>query len=317
MSGAAIFVALARFVVWEAAMFAAGIALAWWLGWRDTHHPAEKWLAVLAIEITLEASLAGLFSFLGANSTIAYWIVAAVCLAASAPFLYRRASVLLRSRDREGAFALIAALLAPLFFLSFRPVEEIDSINYLHYLIEWMANRATPYTFATNYVAFWELSFLPAWMVTRVDLFFPLLALKAVVLLALAAWLAGRELGLRRRLLLWTVFGSILLRHFWYDYSGVPTLKNDALHGAGFLLLTLVALRAVRRPLASADLVLLAFGVAFATVKYPGVFLVVPALGAVVFGQRRALRRNPRHAAVVASAISVFVLLTTGHYYLR
>ena len=58
-------------------------------------------------------------------------------------------------------FALLAALAVPLLCLSFHPVEEIDSINYLHYLIEWMGNRATPYTFATNYVAFWELSFPP------------------------------------------------------------------------------------------------------------------------------------------------------------
>ena len=92
-------------------------------------------------------------------------------------------------------YALIAALLVPLVLLAFKPVEEIDSINYLHYLIEWLANRATPYTFATNYVAFWELSFAPVWMVTRVDLFFPLLALKAVVLMVLGLWLVGRQLG--------------------------------------------------------------------------------------------------------------------------
>ena len=198
MSAAAISLALARFVVWEAAMFAASMQIAWLAGWRDSERPVERWLAVLAIEVTLEASLAGLFSFAAANSAIAYWAVAALCLAAAT--LFRR-----RSPGRLPSLphaALIAALLVPLIFLSFKPVEEIDSINYLHYLIDWMANRATPYTFATNYVAFWELSFLPTWMVTRVDQFFPILALKAVVLLGLSLWLAGKELVVDRRLLL-------------------------------------------------------------------------------------------------------------------
>ena len=145
-------------------------------------------------------------------------------------------------------FALLAALAVPLVCLSFHPVEEIDSINYLHYLIDWMGNRATPYIFATNYVAFWELSFLPAWTVTGVDAFFPLLALKSLALLALAAWLVGRELGLRGPLLLWTVATSLTLRHLWFESSGVGTLKNDALHGAGFLLLMLA--RAARGPVA-------------------------------------------------------------------
>ncbi len=190
---------------------------------------------------------------------------------------------------------------------------KIDSINYLHYLIEWMANRATPYTFATNYVAFWELSFLPTWMVTRVDLFFPLLALKAVVLLGLALWLAGRELGLRRGLLLWTVFGAIALRHLWFEFSGVPTLKNDALHGAGFVLLFVVVLRAARRKLTRSDAVLLAFGCAFASVKYTGIFAAALAVIFVLYRHVR-YKHNPWLAAAAAAGLT---LLTSGHYYLH
>src|ERR1043166_4690685 len=137
----------------------------------------------------------------------------------------------------------MAALAAPLILLSFRPVDEIDSVNYLHYLIEWMANRATPYSFATYFVAFWELSFLPAWTITRVDLFFPILALKGVALVALAAWEIGRELDVRPAVLAWTVFGQITIRHYWLEPSGVATLKNDAAHGAGFLILMTVQAR--------------------------------------------------------------------------
>jgi len=289
-------VSVLKFALWEWVMFAAALSVAARLGWR---HGVEKWLAVLAIEITLESSIAAAFSFTRLNTTAGYWIVLILCAFAAPAW-----------RDALGKQRWNWALLfAPLVLLSFRPVEEIDSINYLHYLIEWMANRATPYTFATNYVAFWELSFLPTWIITRMDWFFPLLALKAVVLIALGAWLAGVELGVPTRLLLLTVFGAILMRHYWYAYSGVPTLKNDALHGAGFVLLALVVMRAARAPIQSTDLTLLAFGTAFAAVKYTGIFAAVIAIALIIW------LRRPRGAAL--AAIAAFFTLTSGHYYLN
>jgi hypothetical protein len=135
-----------------------------------------------------------------------------------------------------------------------------------------------------------------------------------LALLALALWLAGRELGLRPRLLLWTVFGSALLRPVWFEHSGVGTLKNDTLHGAGFVLLVLVILRAVQKRLLVTDLVLLAFGATFVSLKYNGVFLAGFAVAAVAILQWRSLRRNTLVAAVLVFA---FFLLTSGHYYLR
>src|SRR5687768_16191520 len=208
--------ALLKFALWEGAVWMAALRIARMAGWREG---AEKWLAVLAIEVTLESSFAALFSFGGWNSAAAYWVVAALCAIFGARDLPR-----LMPLPYSRTLVAILALAAPLMVLAFRPVEEIDSINYLHYLIDWMANRATPYTFATNYVAFWELSFLPVWTVTGVDLFFPLLALKAVILMGLALWLIGRELDLDGPLLLWAIFGCITMRHYWFEYSGVPTL---------------------------------------------------------------------------------------------
>ena len=299
--------AVLLFAAWEASLFAAAIALAWWLGWRGEGDAETRWLAVLAIELTLESSLAAVFSFVRVNSPAAYWAVAGCAVLAA---LAGRRAFACRAKPSEpigrAHFALMAALAVPLICLSFHPVEEIDSINYLHYLIDWMGNRATPYTFATNYVAFWELSFLPAWTVTRVDAFFPLLALKSLALLALAAWLVGRELGLRGPLLLWTVATSLSLRHLWFESSGVGTLKNDALHGAGFLLLMLAVLRAGRAPWA------LAWGAAFAAVKYTGAFLAAIAVAALALTGRLKRRDWPWHVAGLA-----LFLAASGHYYLH
>jgi hypothetical protein len=320
MTPGGILLATLRFAAWEAVVFAASWKIARRLGFEA----AEFWLAVLAIEVTIESSIAGLLSFAGWNSPAAYIGVAVALLllfVRRTPWSARDPLVPLLGPNRpsaggrpggrpadRGVCPTMAALAAPLVLLAFRPVEEIDSINYLHYLIDWMGNRATPYTFATNYVAFWELSFLPAWMVTRVDLFFPLLALKGVVLLAMAVWLVGRELGLRGPLLAWTVFAALTMRHYWFEYSGVPTLKNDALHGAGFALLTLVVVRAARR-LERADMLLLAFGAAFASVKYTGIFFACIAAAIVAW------RARPK-PAWWAAGIAVF-LATSGHYYVH
>ena len=300
--------AIALFVLWEACLFAGSIALAWRLGWREEGDSESKWLVVLAIEVTLESSVAALFSFTRVNSAVLYWAVAAGCAGFAA--LAAPRAFACRAKPSESIprlhFALLAALAIPLICLSFHPVEEIDSINYLHYLIDWIGNRATPYTFATNYVAFWELSFLPAWMVTGVDAFFPLLALKSLALVGLAAWLVGHELGLRGPLLLWTVATSLALRHLWFESSGVGTLKNDALHGAGFLLLMLALVRAGR------SLWALAFGAAFAAVKYTGIFLAGLAVAALALSGRVKRRDWRGHAAVL-----LLFLVSSGHYYLR
>jgi hypothetical protein len=293
VSAATAALAILRFGAFEAAVFAASARLSRRFG-------PDRWLAILAIDIAVESSIAGALSFARLNSPAPYW-AAAVLLA-----LYGRWPRVEWTRWRPAA-AVMMALAAPLVLLAFHPVEEIDSINYLHYLIDWMANRTTPYHFATYYVAFWELSFVPAWIVTGFDLFFPILALKGIALLAAAAWLVGRELSIDTRVLGWTVFGAVTMRHYWLEYSGVATLKNDALHGAGFLILLLVVLRAARRRLDLSEIALFGFGLAFAAAKYSGVFIGGVAAAAVVW-----LARDKRLLWAIP-----MVLLTTGHYYVR
>ncbi len=303
MTPGAIFLVLLRFVLWETALFAAARWIAEIVGFGK-RNPISKFLAVLCCQVTLEASAGGMLSFARMNSALGYLVIAAVCAVS-----LHRVRLGHGALGRAWPFAVAAALAVPLFLLSFRPIEEIDSINYLHYLIDWMGNRATPFTFATNYVAFWELSFLPTWWVTGVDLFFPLLSLKAVAILGLASWQIGKELDLSGAILPVTVGGSLAMRHFWFEYSGVPTLKNDVLHGAGFALLLLIVLRASRRRVAPADIALLAFGVAFVSVKYTGLFIAPLAILALLVMRAFDWRG--------LAAVTAVFLFTSGPYYLR
>jgi hypothetical protein len=189
-------------------------------------------------------------------------------------------------------------------------MEEIDSVNYLHYLIEWMGNRGNPHDFASYYSPFWEISFLPVWLVTRVDLFFPLLALKGVALVGIAAWLLGRELDMPPLALGCVVFSVLLMRHYWLEYSGVATIKNDAPQAAGFLLLALVVMRAARGSLARADWILLALGIVFGTVKFLGLVISPLAVLLVVW-----LIRRTRGLVLRLAALAAVFVLTTGHTY--
>src|ERR1017187_7261487 len=148
MTASAIVLAIVRFACWEAALFLAAIRLVRLLGWEQ--RTIEFWLAALAIQVTLESSIAAAFSFAGVNSQPAYWIAAAVCWSGacmgrtpwSAPAPLDPPSPSDNHFDQRNRgwvvrlpYALIALLLVPLVLLSFKPVEEIDSINYLHYQI--------------------------------------------------------------------------------------------------------------------------------------------------------------------------------------
>src|SRR5579872_1376313 len=80
LSATEILAATLRFAGWQFAFLAASIPLARALGFGRFRRAEEQLLAVLAIDVTLEASLAGLFSFLGVNSSGMYWVAAAAGL---------------------------------------------------------------------------------------------------------------------------------------------------------------------------------------------------------------------------------------------
>src|SRR5690348_11177713 len=80
LTAPAILLAGMQFACWEAAMLAAAIPLARSLRFHRFHLAEEQLHAVLAIDVVMESSFAGLFSFLGINSPAVYWVAAAACV---------------------------------------------------------------------------------------------------------------------------------------------------------------------------------------------------------------------------------------------
>ena len=109
------FLAVLQFAAWEAAVFVASVRLARAFG-------VDRWLGILAIDIALEASIAQALSFAHLNSAGSYWTIA-VALA----IFGRWPDVKAPAAGRTAAA--MTALAVPLIMLSFRPVDEIDSIN--------------------------------------------------------------------------------------------------------------------------------------------------------------------------------------------
>jgi hypothetical protein len=297
----------ALFLFWQTAMVLAAARFAG----RSKRPAGDFFVVLLSAAMLVEGISGSAISFIRANSIAAYVLVGAACFAFGArrrvvTELWTRLRGLSVWRFRITAAVLVATAI-PLFFLTLKPIDEPDSVNYLHYLLEWRAGRLTPYTFSTNYVAFGPSRFLPALVLTRTDWFFGFVAVEPVLLLAVGLWLIGSELEIPPRLRLWSVAAAVALQHFWGCHSGVGTIKTDALHAAGVVLLALVLMRTARAPDRFSPL-LFACAAAFTTEKYTGVFLSIIAIGALLW-MRIPIRRMLPAALVV--------LCTTGHYYLR
>jgi hypothetical protein len=255
-------------IIWEFALLAASTRVAMLLAaCTGRKLTAEEFFAVVcSVNMALEALPATALSFAHGNSAAAY-----LAIAAGLVVFGMRPQVLREFADRWRAleiwrFRLTAAFLCaaavPLLLVVWKPVDEWDSIHYLHYLLEWRVGQLTPYTFATNYVAFGPSRFLPGLVLARNDWFFWLVSLKPVLLLGLGLHLLAVELELPARLRIWTVAAAMALQHLWGCHSGVSTLKSDSLHAAGAVLLALVLMRAaghraslaaVGRPILAAD----------------------------------------------------------------
>ena len=193
---------------------------------------ADRWLAILAIDMCIEASVAQALSFAHLNSPATYWAVA-IALA-----IFGRWPGSEMARGGRTA-AVMAALATPLLLLAFRPVDEIDS-DQLPALPDRVDGESRDAVLVRDILRRILGTVVSAGLDGHARR--PLLSrswrLKGVALVALAAWAVGRELDVRPAVLAWTVFGAVTMRHYWLEHSGVATLKNDALHGAGFLLLT-------------------------------------------------------------------------------
>lgn len=290
----------AGILVWEA-----GLAAACWALLRSVAPIPERLALLVALDIATGGVAATALTFLHANSRGAYLTLAFVCLL----FAARRAPLPALEWHPSWALGGGTVLFSILLVGVLRPVEEIDSLYNLHYILGWYRNQTTPFEFAYNYVPFWELSYLPALVVGRSDAFLWFQSLKAIVLVGLLLLLLARELDLPPRLMPAVLALALSFPHLWAGPSGVATIKNDMVHAAGQVAVALLAVRAAKKARRSPDPVLLALAAVFLSVKFSGPVLLAAGAAAAWVAGWRSLR--------LTGAVTAVWLVTVGIYYLR
>jgi hypothetical protein len=289
----------AGLLVWEV-----GLAAACWAPLRNVSSLAERLALLIALDVAAAGLAATVLTFLHANSPGAYLGMAIAGLLVTARRVERPA-LDCRGWPLAGAVALFSLLLLTVL----RPVEEIDSLYNLHYVLGWFRNQTTPFEFAYNYVPFWELTYLPALVIGRTDALLWCQSLKAVTLLGLLLYLLARELELPARLTPAVLAMALAFPHLWTGPSGVATIKNDMIHAAGQAAAALLVVRAARGTGRPSDPVLLALAVIFLSVKFSGPVLIAGGAAVAVAAGVRSLR--------LAVAVASGWLATVGIYYLR
>ncbi|MEZ5355099.1 MAG: hypothetical protein R2762_20885 [Bryobacteraceae bacterium] len=294
----------AQYLGWELSLAAA----CWQLSPRSL--PAlERSAFAIALNLCFASLLASALSFAGWNSPAAYLTIAT----ALAVYALSRRDWTLGDPSAPGALA--AAFLALLTAATIRPLEEVDSLYNLSYVVDWAANAATPYWNAYEYPAFWELTYLPAMILAKSAGVFWLQSLKPVVLLGCVLLLLARELGATRRLAIPAVAALLAFPHLWLIPSGVSTIKNDMIAAAGQALAAWLAVRAWN---GGRDTLIHPVNAAW--VAMAAIFLSAKALGLILlcaaFAAMTIWVRDTRMWRAAAWAFAAW-MLAAGHFFVR
>jgi hypothetical protein len=259
---------------------------------------------------------------LGWNSPHAY---AAVMVAAFTVAALNAELVIECVRRAFPQIGLAFALMVPPAFIllagNIAPLIETDSLVHADAIVEWAYNRAGVYSFPNNYVAFWELQFVPHIALGGGLQHVWLLTLQPVLLIAvlLSALLTLSGVGGYLRAL--AVASVIFLPLLWWGPSGVATLKNDTIASAGLLAAVLAISRFLEDPRQAhspGNVLLLAGGCSAALSKFSGPAQVI-ALGVIAFVLLLLNHRKSDLGGLVRLALfaAPIVLLSTGHYYVK
>lgn len=316
----------ALFLLYEFFIFVTCLNIFYRIGRAEGIAASKILLLVISAGIAVSALLSTIFSFLMVHSMAHYLLAGAALAGISSMVLLRDdfaryrgfVSMLIHSLY-EGLVSrrtlLILLLILPIILNIVKVPGDIDSVHVMDSLIPIAENRLTPYTFYYNYVAFWELSYVPSLVITDSDSMLWLNSAKPVILIGLAGYVLGRRLGIPRLLASVLAVSGMLFFHFWIPEgpSGISTLKNDMIFGAGVMLLAYYFVHGRARPGFSSFVIFL-LGSVFVLNKYSGVPVLLLAIILVLWMHRKSL------SGVLRPYVWLYVAgitATAGHYYLK
>lgn len=301
------------------------------LAWRIASIADPRWvtrrsqiiLSTLAIKLYLGALLALVVLFFvpqpiaGFRILLGLLVVSAIVL-----FLrkYKRPWAIGAPWRRSEKLALAALAIAASLCLagSAYPLREYDSLHNFNYMISWLVDGRSPYEFAFSYVSFWEAGYIPGLLLGESRHLHIWLSAQALFLYATALYVLAGSIGLDRLVALSVVAAAVFLPWHWGWAAGVPTLKNDTLANAGFLMATSVFVECYRdKGVKWRTGVMLGIAFAFMTVKYSGVVLALPFVVAALM-LPLTNRSVSWHAALGMTLLAIgLAFIATGHFFLK
>jgi len=289
---------------------------------------AELVVAWISIGLVLNFIISSIFSFLQYNGIMQYLLTSFLIVLIlhidkkSQLIIYKnylaKTFNSIYTKMFDWKIIIIVSALVPLILFSMRPISDADSLVFLNRMFEYIFNASTPYSSAWNYVPVWELSYLPAMIVTSSDNFFWLNSFKPLIIIGIASYLIGREIKLPKYLILISIFSSILFFKIWITGAGnIGTLKNDYIIAAAVLLIIFSMIRSFRSDFDRLTYVFFSIGLVFLTIKFSGIALGFLAILVFIFINKNKILKNKKEITFWIFFIISFIFLTTGHYYLK
>lgn len=209
------------------------------------------------------------------------------------------------------------AIVLPIIIMGMRPIDETDSIFELNYILEWAFNHATPYSMLNYTNSFWQSSFVPSLVLSHSDHFFWINSVSAVILIALAIYSVGKEVGLPKILGWFVALSSFLFFELWVNPSGAGTLKEDMIFAAGVIMLVLASVKIIKSNFTRQSGILLVIGSIFTLTKYTGIAIFALILVLLFIFNWKKISKIKSRIIVWGSLLFLIILATSANYYVQ
>lgn len=311
---------------WEASLFIMGLGVALWSlkgAPEDRSNGGVLITCALCIKLLVGAVIPQTAAFFG-GSSLALLLSVAILSASLGVWLVSRSyllrDTLFRNSVRISPDVVLAGMaliaLAPAVAVSYMPLVETDSVTYGASIMKMMSGTLSPMQFSGHYVALWESTYIPNFLLSKTTYLFPFISLQASLLFACAAYTISRQLGLGALLATSLAVAGLLSGHFWGSIpSGAATLKNDTISAAGLLCFAAGVLRwADLRTFDRASTVLLSVGLSFGMTKSSGPVPLILATFVACLLWTEASKKIPRslHSLLIIVAVA---MVSSGLYY--
>ncbi len=290
---------------------------------------AERALCVVCAALTLSGLLATAFVFLHWNDRSAYLVaITLLCALLLARSKYQRAHAtdprpaadVGETSETERLLAVLLPVAIGAYTLAIAISPDNDSLSSFSILYRWVTANETPYSlmlYDAGFPAFWELSYVPAILVSSSFHYAWTASLFAPAILGLAVFTLSRRLGMAPQVALAVAFSEILLWHFISGSAvGISSNKPDSIVAAGFVMLALAGVIRLQSSERRLPILLALFGSTFVCTKYSGPLFLLAFVVAVLAIRPRVLTRLPRALPSLIWPLLVFTG-AVGHYYLH